>query len=290
MIDEGKNLVSGYFPKDNWYSYYNGKKEHKYEDVASFVDIHAPIDFIPIHIRGGYIIPTQATANNTVYSRKNSFGLIVALDWDGEAKGDLYYDEGESKKFEQGEYYYATFIVYEKTLKMEIEHNNYIGMDRLKLDTIRIFVDNNKKLSFLLNGKAVSDNNILMKDNEVILKNLALPMNSRFELKWFDYRADLFGETRIDCSIENKTISQIDCLNKKCTFDSQATERVPKCYIPKGLGGYTITSASENHFELSRADNFSLYGNEIENLFIDTFFAKIDGKFDLARIKVNDYL
>jgi maltase-glucoamylase len=289
VIDEGKTSVLGYFPKDNWYSYYDGKKEHKYDVDASWKNINAPIDFIPIHIRGGYIIPTQAPANNTVYSRKNSFGLIVALDWDGEARGDLYYDEGESKNFEQGEYYYSTFNVYSNTLKMEIEHNNYTGMNFLKLDTITIFVENNQNISFELNRKEISENNIQRFENKVVLKTLSLPMNTPLELKWFTYKVDL-NATRIDCSIENFTISRTDCIKKNCTFDdTQATERVPKCFIPKHLGGYQVKNASNNHFELSRADNFSLYGNEIENLVIDTIYGNIDGKFDLVRIKVIKY-
>jgi maltase-glucoamylase len=288
VIDEGKTSVLGYFPKDNWYSYYDGKKEHKYDVDASWKNINAPIDFIPIHIRGGYIIPTQAPANNTVYSRKNSFGLIVALDWDGEARGDLYYDEGESKNFEKGEYYYSSFIVCSNTLKMEIEHNNYTGMNLLKLDTITIFVENNQTISFFLNEKELSENNIQRLENKVVLRNLALPMNTRFELKWFPYKVVL-NAPRIDCSIENFTISETDCLKKKCTFDTQATERVPKCFIPKGLGGYLVKNASNNHFELSRADDFSLYGNQIENLVIDTIYGNIDGKFDLVRIKVIKY-
>jgi hypothetical protein len=51
-----------------------------------------------LHIRGGYIIPTQDPKEslNTVDSRKKPFGLIVALDDDEKATGDLFIDDGDS--------------------------------------------------------------------------------------------------------------------------------------------------------------------------------------------------
>ena len=140
VITEGAVSVNAYFPIDYWYSYYDG--EPLRTSKGEWKNLNAPIDFIPIHIRGGSIIPTQKPANNTVYSRKNPFGLIIAMDWDNEAKGDLFYDDGESKKYEEeDEYYYATFVVKADTLKMNIEHNKFSGMSSMVLDTIRIFVE-----------------------------------------------------------------------------------------------------------------------------------------------------
>lgn len=52
------------------------------------------MDFINLHVRGGYILPTQEPALNTMQSRKNPFGLIVALDETFSAIGDMYYDDG----------------------------------------------------------------------------------------------------------------------------------------------------------------------------------------------------
>lgn len=39
-------------------------------------------------------MPTQEPALNTMLSRQNPFGLIVALDETFSAKGDMYYDDG----------------------------------------------------------------------------------------------------------------------------------------------------------------------------------------------------
>jgi alpha-glucosidase (family GH31 glycosyl hydrolase) len=42
--------------------------------------LSAPKEFIPLHIHGGNILPTQEPARNTETARNNPFGLIVALD------------------------------------------------------------------------------------------------------------------------------------------------------------------------------------------------------------------
>jgi alpha-glucosidase (family GH31 glycosyl hydrolase) len=83
------------------------------EQISSdgqYIRLDAPYDFIPIHVRAGYIVPTQEPAANTVLSRQNAFGLIVALDGSRSSKGDLFWDDGESiDTVGSGNYHYSTF-------------------------------------------------------------------------------------------------------------------------------------------------------------------------------------
>lgn len=52
---------------------------------------------IPVHIKGGSIIPLRAnSANTTTELRKENFKLLIAPGLDGCAKGSLYLDDGES--------------------------------------------------------------------------------------------------------------------------------------------------------------------------------------------------
>lgn len=51
---------------------------------------------INLHIRGGYVIPTQTPGSNTYESRQKSFTLIAALDLNRQAMGQLLIDDGES--------------------------------------------------------------------------------------------------------------------------------------------------------------------------------------------------
>jgi alpha-glucosidase len=52
------------------------------------------LDIIPLHYRGGSIVPTQAPALTTTASRANPFGADVALDESGAAEGWAYLDDG----------------------------------------------------------------------------------------------------------------------------------------------------------------------------------------------------
>ena len=48
-----------------------------------------------IHVRGGYIIPMQQPELTTAATRQNSFSLLVALDDQQTATGELFWDDGE---------------------------------------------------------------------------------------------------------------------------------------------------------------------------------------------------
>lgn len=47
-------------------------------------------------IRGGSILPAQKPADTTTASRKNNFELLITLDNVKKAKGELYWDDGDS--------------------------------------------------------------------------------------------------------------------------------------------------------------------------------------------------
>ncbi|XP_033117884.1 maltase-glucoamylase, intestinal-like [Anneissia japonica] len=99
VLEEGKTTVNAYIPDDRWYDYYTKDSLPKtYEGRNATLD--APIDKINLHIRGGYVIPTQEPGNTTHHSRQNNMGLIVALPEYGNdlAVGDLFWDDGDSKE------------------------------------------------------------------------------------------------------------------------------------------------------------------------------------------------
>lgn len=90
--------VQGVFPgvADGtiWYDWYTLAAE----DVAAGENktLDAPLEHQPIHVRSGYIIPMQKADNTTSTSRKSPWSLLVALDKDGNAEGELYLDDGIS--------------------------------------------------------------------------------------------------------------------------------------------------------------------------------------------------
>ena len=77
VLDQGATSVQAYVPDSKFYNYYDGSVVATRGET---VTLDAPMNYIPLHIHGGNILPTQEPARNTEAARNNPFGLIVALD------------------------------------------------------------------------------------------------------------------------------------------------------------------------------------------------------------------
>ncbi|CAK8696713.1 unnamed protein product [Clavelina lepadiformis] len=95
VLEEKASSVRAYFPKGNWY-YLTGVFGKPIKTEGEWINIDAPLSNIPLHIRGGCIIPSQYPAITTAESRRNPLSLLVAPDEFGIAKGELYWDDGDS--------------------------------------------------------------------------------------------------------------------------------------------------------------------------------------------------
>ncbi|XP_033631820.1 sucrase-isomaltase, intestinal-like [Asterias rubens] len=138
VLDEGYVSVDGYFPDCRWYDYYTGK-EMAYASRGTYVTLSAPMDYMPLHVRGGHILPTQEPAVNTVQSRTNPMGLIVALDDNNEASGKLFWDDGDSiDTYNKGEYFLMEFNATKGLLTSAITRDAYSGASSLSWGTLRI--------------------------------------------------------------------------------------------------------------------------------------------------------
>ncbi|ETV78512.1 hypothetical protein H257_08029 [Aphanomyces astaci] len=105
VLDEGAVRVRAYFPpEDDWYDLWTGEKQLLHlKTNSSSVDLDVPLGHVPVHIRGGYIVPEQLPGRTTTASRQNPFHLAVALPSKSatgapsvRATGDLYMDSGDS--------------------------------------------------------------------------------------------------------------------------------------------------------------------------------------------------
>lgn len=94
QVDYVKGVFPGLARGEVWYDWYTQEKVRAEANVNT--TIPAPLGHIPVFVRGGSVIPLQEPGYTTRESRKKPWGLIVALDGDGEAKGSLYVDDGES--------------------------------------------------------------------------------------------------------------------------------------------------------------------------------------------------
>ena len=85
--------VHAYIPQDVWYEFPSGLQ---LTSVGQFVDLNTPIEKINVHVRGGFIIPTQTPGPNLILGRGNPFQLLVTLSESGNASGNLFWDDGDS--------------------------------------------------------------------------------------------------------------------------------------------------------------------------------------------------
>ncbi|KAK5197383.1 hypothetical protein LTR99_000254 [Exophiala xenobiotica] len=94
VIKENKTAVDIYLPNDIFYDWNAGFTPVR--GNASLVTL-SDVNFttIPLHVRGGSIMPLRVeSANTTTELRKKGFHILIAPGLDGKADGSLYLDDG----------------------------------------------------------------------------------------------------------------------------------------------------------------------------------------------------
>jgi len=95
VTEENGTSVEIYLPEDTFYDFKTYEKIEGKGEKINLTDI--PFTEIPLHIRGGSILPLRnSSAYTTTEVRKQPFNLLVAPSKDGKAKGELYLDDGVS--------------------------------------------------------------------------------------------------------------------------------------------------------------------------------------------------
>ena len=99
VSEEGATSVQAYFPDDLFYDWFTGEKVVGAGAAQTLSGVS--ITDIPLHIRGGSILPLRIeSAMTTTELRKRGFEILIAPGVDGSAEGELYLDDGESIEVE----------------------------------------------------------------------------------------------------------------------------------------------------------------------------------------------
>ncbi|KAF2193755.1 glycoside hydrolase family 31 protein [Zopfia rhizophila CBS 207.26] len=95
VTEDYSDTVHFYLPEDTFYDFWT--HENVQGEGANITRSGVSYTDIPIHIRGGTIIPFRSkSANTTKLLRQEPFEILIAPGKDGTAKGKLYLDDGES--------------------------------------------------------------------------------------------------------------------------------------------------------------------------------------------------
>ncbi|MCJ1439463.1 hypothetical protein MMC27_008857 [Xylographa pallens] len=115
VVEENSTSVSAYLRHDIFYDFFTSKPVRGTGANITINDVS--LTQIPVHIKGGPILPLRSdSANTTTALRLLDFNIIVAPGLDGTASGSLYLDDGVSIK--QPATSMITFTYDGATLKM----------------------------------------------------------------------------------------------------------------------------------------------------------------------------
>lgn len=96
ITEENKTSVEAYFPNEIFYDF---QTLRAIGIQGSNMTLNANLTEIPLHIRGGSIIPLREMGTMTTKALRNvDFEILVAPNSNGTAKGSLYFDDGISIK------------------------------------------------------------------------------------------------------------------------------------------------------------------------------------------------
>ncbi|KAL1727755.1 glycoside hydrolase family 31 protein [Schizophyllum commune] len=94
ILEENSESRDAYFPNDIFYDWYSLTA---LQGLGANGTMNADITSIPVHIRGGSILPLRVKgAMTTAALRRTNFEFVVAVGLDGTAEGALYIDDGVS--------------------------------------------------------------------------------------------------------------------------------------------------------------------------------------------------
>jgi alpha-glucosidase len=95
VTEENSTRVTIYLPKDRFYDFATLKPVEGTGQHVTLTDVN--FTTIPLHIRGGVVLPLRAAgAMTTTELRATDFEFVVAPGTEGRASGTLYVDDGVS--------------------------------------------------------------------------------------------------------------------------------------------------------------------------------------------------
>uniref|UniRef100_A0A9J7ZVC4 alpha-glucosidase n=1 Tax=Cyprinus carpio carpio TaxID=630221 RepID=A0A9J7ZVC4_CYPCA len=234
VLDPGVEFVNAYIPDAIWYNFETGVK---ITDRKATINMYLPEDKIGLHLRGGGILPVQRPDVTTTYSRRHPMGLIVALNDNKAASGELFWDDGDSRDtVASGDYIHYQFSMANGVLSMQVAHSGYQDPNNLKFENITVLgVTAAPALVTVSDGNTVislSDSQIQYDIYKQVLnlKNLELELGKDYTVNW-----EAKISANIDCYPEGGE-NQAKCEARGCIWEPLS---VPRCYYAENHGYIT---------------------------------------------------
>ncbi|XP_031791831.1 maltase-glucoamylase, intestinal [Piliocolobus tephrosceles] len=243
VLDEGAEKVVAYVPDAVWYDYETGNQLRWRKQK---VEMELPGDKIGLHLRGGYIFPTQQPNTTTVASRKNPLGLIIALDENKEAKGELFWDDGETKDTVANKVYLlCEFSVTQNRLEVNISQSTYKDPNNLAFNEIKILgTEEPSNVTVKHNGVPSQTSPTVTYDSNLkvaIITDIDLLLGEAYTVEW-DIK--IRDDEKIDCYPDENGASAENCAARGCIWEASNSSGVPFCYFVNDL--YSVSNVQYN--------------------------------------------
>ncbi|XP_054162742.1 lysosomal alpha-glucosidase-like [Oppia nitens] len=85
-----------YLPAGLWYPYSAATYGKPINSSGQTLEFDTPVDKVNVFLKSGNVVPVLPSRQTTTAMRKEKFTLVVVLDQSGSAKGQLYWDDGDS--------------------------------------------------------------------------------------------------------------------------------------------------------------------------------------------------
>jgi len=107
VTEAGQTITTVYLPGDQpWYDYWTGTKHNSNQRIST----DTPLDKISVFQRAGSIIPKkERVRRSSTQMAVDPYTLVVALDSNGRAEGELYVDDGHSFDYTKGHFVHRLF-------------------------------------------------------------------------------------------------------------------------------------------------------------------------------------
>uniref|UniRef100_A0A8C5BLD4 alpha-glucosidase n=1 Tax=Gadus morhua TaxID=8049 RepID=A0A8C5BLD4_GADMO len=241
VLDPWTDTVRAYIPDALWYDYDTvTRKQH--------FDMYLPADKLGLHIRGGAILPTQTPAVTTTYSRRNPMGLIVALDDNQRAAGELFWDDGDSRGI--AFFYCDSFIC--------VTHAGYKDLGGLVFGEIKVLGVPQPPIAFyyIVLYYIVYDLLIcaLQTRQVLVVSGLELIVGESYLVAWQRGGAEY---QRFDCYPQKGQVATEDsCKARGCLWEPTTRSGAPWCFYPEDYGyGANIINEADSGMTLDITRN-----------------------------------
>ncbi|XP_074171361.1 maltase-glucoamylase [Rhinolophus sinicus] len=288
VLNEGAEKVMAYMPDAVWYNYETGGRVRWRKQK---VEMDLPGDKIGLHLRGGCIFPIQQPATTTVASRRNPLGLIIALDENKEAKGELFWDDGETKDTVANKVYLlCEFSVTQNRLEVKILQSTYKDPNNLVFKEIKILGTQEPKNVIVKHNNVQSQvsPNVTYDSNlqVAVITGLDLVLGEAYTVEW---DLTIRDADKIDCYPDEKGASAESCAARGCAWEESSSPGVPFCYFTNDL--YSVSDIQYDSHGATAVLSLKspVYANSLPSTPVNTLHLKVTyHKDEMLQFKIYD--